>query len=203
MLCGLLGGPRLDKSWLGGDEPIDFFEAKGVVEGLLSRWGVAARFEAGSDESLHPEKQVAMVVGDKRLGVLGEIHPVVLANFEITGAAYLFEIDLAAWLPFTVGHRMYRPIPRFPAIVRDMALVVAAEIAHRQVVDIIKGFPLVEQVAIFDVYSGEQVPAGQKSLAYRITFQSPTQTLTDDEVNGVQQQFLARLVKEIGAVLRG
>ncbi len=202
MLCGLLGGPRLDKSWLGGDEPIDFFEAKGVVEGLLSRWGVVARFEVGSDESLHPEKQVAMVVGDKRLGVLGELHPRVLANFEITGAAYLFEIDLAAWLPFTVGHRMYRPIPRFPAIVRDMALVVGAEIAHRQVVDIIKGFPLVEQVVIFDVYSGEQVPAGQKSLAYRITFQSPTQTLTDDEVNGVQQQILARLANELGATLR-
>ncbi|OGO22936.1 MAG: hypothetical protein A2Z28_08470 [Chloroflexi bacterium RBG_16_51_9] len=78
-----------------------------------------------------------------------------------------------------------------------------AGIAHQQVVDIIKSFPLVEKVAIFDVYSGEQVAGGKKSLAYRITFQSPTQTLTDGEVNAVQQQILDRLAKELGATLRG
>jgi len=202
VLCGLLSGPRLEKSWQGGDELLDFFEAKGVVEGLLSQLGVEAGFEQCSDESLHSSKQTAIVISGNRLGVVGELHPKVLESFEIAEAAYLFEIDLPALLPFTIGHKMFKPIPRFPAIVRDMALVVDAEIAHQKVLDIIEGFPLVGQVTIFDVYSGEQVPGGKKSLAYRITFQSPTHTLTDNEVDKVQQRILNKLAKELGATLR-
>ena len=203
MLCCLLSGSRLEKSWQGGDELPDFFEAKGVVEGLLSQLGVTADFDRCSDGSLHSTKQAAIVIGGNRLGVVGELHPEVLEGFEITGAAHLFEIDLAALLPFTTGHRLFQPVPRFPAIVRDMALIVGAEITHQKVLDIIKGFPLVERVTIFDVYSGEQVPRGKQSLAYRITFQSPTHTLTDEEVNKVQQQILDKLSSELGAVLRG
>ncbi len=202
VLCGLLSGTGLEKTWQGGDESLDFFEAKGVVEGLLSQLGVAAGFEQCSDESLHSTKQAAIVIDGKRVGVVGELHPKVLTNFEIADAAYLFEIDLAELLPFTIGHKMFQSIPRFPSMVRDIALVVGAEIAHQKVIDIVKGFPLVEQVVIFDVYSGEQVPPGKKSLAYRITFQSPTHTLTDNEVNKVQQQILDKLSKDLGAILR-
>jgi len=203
VLCGLLGGPGLEKSWQSGDELLDFFETKGFVEGLLSQLGVEACFEQCSDASLHSSKQAAIVIGGKRLGVVGELHPKVLESFEIAEAVYLFEIDLVALLPFTIGHKMFQPIPRFPAIVRDIALVVGAEIAHQKVLDIIKSFPLVEHIAIFDVYSGEQVPTGKKSLAYRITFQSPTHTLTDNEVNKVQQQILDKLSHNLRAVLRG
>ncbi len=224
VLCGLLSGPKLEKSWQDRDELPDFFEAKGVVESLLSHVGVSACFEECSDESLHSTKQAEIVVSDEflnekyvsqavldrltgekgyRLGVVGELHPKVLENLEITEAAYLFEIDLVALLPFTISHKMFQPIPRFPATVRDMALVVDAEIAHQKVVDIIKNFPLVEKVAIFDVYSGEQVPKGKKSLAYRLTFQSPNHTLTDNEVNEVQQQILDKLSHDLGATLRG
>ncbi|MFC1988112.1 phenylalanine--tRNA ligase subunit beta, partial [Chloroflexota bacterium] len=201
VLCGLLSGPRLEKSWQGGDELLDFFDAKGLAEGLLNRLGVEASFEESSDESFHSVKQAAIVIGGNRLGVVGELHPEVLASFEITEAACLFEIDLASLLPFTLGHKMFQPIPRFPAIVRDIALVIDSEIAHQKVADIIKGFPLVEQVAIFDAYYGEQVPRGKKSLAYRITFQSPAHTLTDDEVDKVQQQIMNKL-SSIGATLR-
>ncbi|GAI87158.1 unnamed protein product, partial [marine sediment metagenome] len=95
-----------------------------------------------------------------------------------------------------------QPILRFPAIVRDMALVIDAEITHQKVQALIKSFPLVEQVTLFDVYSGEQVPPDKKSLAYRITFQSPTHTLTDEEVNQVQQKILNKLSHEFGATLR-
>ena len=203
VLCGLLSGPGLEKSWQSRDESLDFFEAKGIVEGLLSQLGVAAGLEQGSDESLHSSKQAAIVIDGKKLGVVGELHPKVLPNFEITEAVYLFEIDLATLVPFTAGHKMFQPIARFPAMIRDIALIVDVEIAHQRVIDIVKSFPLVEQVAIFDVYSGEQVPPGKKSLAYRITFQAPTNTLTDNEVNQVQQQILDRLSKDLGAVLRG
>jgi len=203
VLCGLLSGPGLEQSWQSQSELPDFFEAKGVVEGLLSRLGVEASFEECSDHGLHPTKQAAIAVNGNKLGVVGELHSKVLENFEIAEPAYLFEIDLPALLPFTIGHKMFQPIPRFPAVVRDVALVVDAEIPHQKVVDVIKSFPLVEKVAIFDVYSGEQVPQGNKSLAYRLTFQSPTHTLTDKEVNKVQQQILDRLSHDFGATLRG
>ncbi len=202
VLCGLLSGPRLEKSWRGGDELLDFFEVKGVVESLLSQLGVVANFEQCADENLHSTEQAAIVIGGNRLGVVGQLHPKVLEGFEIVEAAYLFEIDLVGLLPTTISHKLFQPVPRFPAIVRDIALVVATEIAHQQVLDIIKGFPLVEQVTIFDVYSGEQVPRGKKSLAYRITFQSETHTLTDNEVNRVQQQILDKLSHDLGATLR-
>ena len=202
MVCGILSGSRLEKSWQVEDDLLDFFDAKGVVEGLLSQLGVEASFEECSDESLHPNGQAAIVVAGNRVGVVGELHPKVAQAFEISGAVYLFEINLAALLPFTIGHKMFQPIPRFPAIVRDMALVVNAEITHQKVQDIITSFPLVNQATIFDVYAGEQVPPGKKSLAYRVTFQSPTHTLTDEEVNEVQQQILSKLSHELGATLR-
>ncbi|MFC1988426.1 phenylalanine--tRNA ligase subunit beta [Chloroflexota bacterium] len=202
MLCGLLSGPGVEKSWQGENQPLDFFEAKGVVEVLLSRLGVTAGFELGSDESLHSTAQAAIIAEGSLLGVVGELRPEVLERFEINEPVYLVEINLMALLPFTTGHKMFKPTPRFPAIVRDMALVVDTGIAYRQIVDIIKSFPLVEKVAIFDVYSGEQVPQGKKSLAYRVIFQSMTHTLTDEEVNKVEQQILDRLSRDLGATLR-
>ncbi|MBA7639831.1 Phenylalanine--tRNA ligase beta subunit [subsurface metagenome] len=203
VLCGILSGSRLERSWQGGDDLLDFYDAKGVVEGLLDQLGVDASFEASRDESLHPVKQAAIVVAGNRLGVVGELHPKVSPAFEISGAVYLFEIDLNALLPFTIGYKEFQPILRFPAIVRDIALVVDAGISHQRVKDIISSFPLVKQVSIFDVYLGDQVPQGKKSLAYRITFQSPTHTLTDEEVSKVQQQILSKLSRELGATLRG
>jgi len=169
---------------------------------LLNQLAVEASFEECLDESLYPGKQAAIVIADNRLGVVGELHPKVLEAFDISGTACLFEINLTALLPFTIGHKMFQPIFRFPAIARDIALVVDAGISHQQVQDIIKGFSLVSQVTVFDVYSGGQVPTGKKSLAYRITFQSPTHTLTDEEVNRVQQQIMGKLSSELGAILR-
>jgi len=202
VLCGILSGSRFEKSWHGGDDLFDFYDAKGVVEGLLSQLDVEASFEESKDESLHPVKQAAIVIAGNKLGVVGELHPKVLEAFEIPGAAYLFEINLTALLPFSLGHKMFQPISRFPTIVRDIALIVDAGVTHQTVKDIIKSFPLVERVTIFDVYSGEQVPPGKKSLAYSITFQSPAHTLTDEEVNKVQQQILDKLSSELGATLR-
>jgi phenylalanyl-tRNA synthetase beta chain len=202
VLCGILGGSRFEKSWQGKDELLDYYDAKGVVEGLLNQLAVDASFEADRDESLCLGKQAAVVVGGNKLGVVGELHPKVLEAFEISEPVYLFEINLTALLPYTISHKMFQPIPRFPAIVRDMALIVDTGISHQRVLDIITSFPLVNQVTLFDVYAGEQVPRGKKSLAYRIAFQSPAHTLTDEGVNKVQQQILNKLSDEFGATLR-
>ncbi|MFC1965059.1 phenylalanine--tRNA ligase subunit beta [Chloroflexota bacterium] len=202
VLCCVLSGARFEKSWLYGEEPLDFFYAKGIVEGLLNHLGVEASFEHCDDNGLHPAKQAAIVIAGDRLGIVGELHPEVSDAFEISEPVYLFDIDVTALLPFASGHRMFHPIPRFPSIVRDMALVVDVPMGHQKVQDIIRSFALVSQVAIFDVYSGEQVPPGKKSLAYRVVYRSPNHTLTDEEVDKVQQQILDRLSRELCATLR-
>jgi phenylalanyl-tRNA synthetase beta chain len=207
VLSGILSGTRVEKSWLGGDGSFDFPDVKGVVEGLLHHLGVAATLAQGSDEGLHPTKQAAIVIEDDgrsvSLGTVGELHPKVADTFELSETVCLFEINVMALLPFVTGHKMFQPIPRFPGTVRDLALVVGAEITHQKILNIIQSFPLVSEVILFDVYSGAQVATGKKSLAYHIVYQSPTHTLTDEEVNKVQQQILERLTKELGATLRG
>ena len=200
VLCGLMSGLRVERSWHGGEGMFDFFAAKGVVEGLLGHLGVAVSFEESSDRSL--AKQIAIVADGAQVGIVGELHPKVRAGFGIAEDACLFEINLAALLPFALDHRLFQPVPRFPSIVRDVALLVDAGVRHQRIVDIVRGFPLVEQVAIFDVYSGEQVPPGKKSLAYRITFRSAGHTLTDKEVDKVTGQILDKLSHELGATLR-
>jgi len=173
-----------------------------VVEDLLNQLGVDISFEKSEDESLHPAKQAAITVGGKRVGLVGELHPKAAEAFDISETVHLFEINVTDLVPFTTGHKMFQPIPRFPATVRDIALIVDTSVSHQQVIDIIKAVKLVNQITIFDVYSGKQVPPGKKSLAYRITYQSPGRTLTDDEVNKIQEQILKKLSQQLGATLR-
>ncbi len=207
MLCGLMSGSRVEKSWLGEGKANDFYDVKGAVEGLFQQLGVDVSFENCRDEGLHPARQTAIIAKDNnkkvKLGALGEVHPKVAEAFEVEGTVCLFEISIKALLPYATNEKMYKPIPRFPNIVRDMALVVDADVTNQQILDIIKGFKLISEVILFDVYAGKQVAEGKKSLAYRLVYQSPDQTLTDETVNKVQEQVLAKLTKELGATLRG
>ncbi|MCJ7605490.1 MAG: phenylalanine--tRNA ligase subunit beta, partial [Dehalococcoidales bacterium] len=205
-LCGILSGARAEQSWLGGDGTYGFYDVKGLIEALMARLNVTVQYEKSRDEGLHPARQAAIIVKDKdmtvKLGVIGELHPAVAHAFELEETVCLFEINTTNLAPFTVGHNLYQPIPRFPGIIRDLALVVDADVSHRQIMDIINGFSLVTEVELFDVYAGKQVAGGKKSLAYRIVYQSATHTLKDEEVNKVQEQILRRLTGELGATLR-
>jgi len=202
MLCGVICGPSSERWWQGASEPADFFDAKGVVEGLLQQLGIAAKFEKSMDGNLHPANQAAVTADGKQIGVIGELHPAVKEHFELTQPVFLFEINIPALLPL-MKDKIYRPIPKFPATVRDIALVVDSGVTHQQILETMKGFSLVTDVALFDVYSGGQIPAGKKSMAYRLTFQSPDKTLTDQQVNGVQTAILKKLTTGLGATLRG
>jgi len=201
-VSGIMGGLRYAKSWQDHDKILDFYDAKGVVEGILTRAGLKPRFEIGQDPSLHPNKQAEIYLKDVKVGVVGEVHPKVSLDFNITEPVYILEMDLKTLVSFTVFDNMYSPVPKFPSIVRDMALIVNADITHQGIVTLIQEFPLVEKVEIFDVYSGEQVPPGKKSLAYRISYRSPKHTLTDEEVNHVQQQILNKVKAVLGGILR-
>lgn len=207
ILCGLLCGDRVENSWLGGNGKLDFYDAKGIAEGLLKQLNIAAVFVPGNDEGLHPVRQATISAkkgeSSSILGVVGELHPKVTDAFEITEPVCVLEINVAALLTFTTGYRTFRQILRFPSTSRDLALVLDMDIDHQRVLDIIGDFPLVSEVTLFDVYSGKQVADGKKSLAYRLVYQSETHTLTDEEVNKVQEQILKRLTGELGATLRG
>jgi phenylalanyl-tRNA synthetase beta chain len=201
-VCGVMGGLRFAKSWQDNEQNLDFYDAKGVIEGLLLRFGLNPGFKKGQDAGLHPNKQAEIYLGDKKIGVVGEVHPKVLFAFEIVEAVYLLEMDLKALVSFSSVEKSYKSVPKFPSIVRDMALIVDAQVTHQTLLKSIQSFSLVEQAEIFDVYSGGQVPAGKKSLAYRISYRSPNHTLVDEEVNQIHQKILDRLKSELGAELR-
>jgi phenylalanyl-tRNA synthetase beta chain len=202
MLCAVLGCSQRGLSWRGNVEPIDFFAAKGLVESILSRLGVVAKFEESKDESLCPGRSASVIIDNDKLGVVGELHPKVLGAFELSDAAYLIEIDSDKLLSLAGGLKKYQPIPRYPSTSRDIALLVDGKVTYQQICDVVQKFSLVNSVALFDLYAGEQVPAGKKSLAFRVIYQSPTHTLTDNEVDKVQQQILDKLQHDFRAILR-
>jgi phenylalanyl-tRNA synthetase beta chain len=187
---------------MGCDQSIDFFDVKGIAEIILSRLGVAVNFRVAEDEGLHPGRTAEIVVASgENLGILGEIHPQVAMTLDLQEVSYLLEIDMARLQQYATAHR-YRPLNRYPGVVRDIAVVVSADLPAQEVRDIIVSFALVSEVQLFDLYDGKQVPKGKKSLAYRITYQSPDHTLTDGEVDQVQQQIINRLSSELRATLR-
>ena len=181
-----------------------FLKIKGILESLLERLGVEVRFEPGEEPGLHPGRIVRLKVQDDDLGVLGEVHPQVVEAFDIeAGSVYVFEADMEKLRRHLPASKKYRPISRYPGVLRDLALLVDANTPARAIEDVIKSFPLVTRTNLFDVYSGDQVPQGKRSLAYRIQFQSPNRTLTEEEVNVVQAQLVQKLSQETGARLRG
>ncbi len=203
MLCGVLTSTGIAKLWHGRKEPVDFYDVKGAVEGLFAAIGVDASYVESDDNGLRKGRQAFIKAGDVQVGVLGELHPKVSQAFELPANTYLFEINLTSLLPFARGNARYEQLPRFPAVMRDLALVLDETVSHKQVMDIVNGFSLVKSVTLFDVYSGKQVAAGKKSLAYSLTFQSAEHTLTDVEVDKVMEAILRKLQTGLGATLRG
>jgi phenylalanyl-tRNA synthetase beta chain len=201
-LCAVLSGARAESSWQADKELLDFFDAKGVVENLLDQLSLKATFENSDDEGLFPARRANIIVTGDKVGVLGELHPKVAQAFELSNTVYLIEIDLESLLIRIAGARGYQSIPRFPSVIRDIALVVDEHVSYGAVEQAIQSFPLVTKVTLFDLYRGEQIPEGKKSFAIRIIYQSPSHTLTDEEVDRTQEQMLARLQKELAATLR-
>ena len=202
MLCAALSGPRGELSWHGNKGLLDFFDAKGVAERLLKQSGLKATFEASDDESLLPGRSANIIVGGDKIGAVGDLHPKVTQAFELSGTICLSEMDVEKLLDKAAGLKKYQPIPRFPSITRDIALLIDKQASYQQVEDIIQSFPLVRKITLFDLYRGEQLPEGKKSFALRIVYQSPDHTLTDEEVNRPHQRIVDRLHQELGAALR-
>lgn len=183
----------------------DFFDIKGIVEMLLEVCCMTNyTFKKTEDPTFHPGRNVEVLLEHKRVGILGEVHPEVLGNYELPYKAYLFELDLEALANVADFSKRFEPIPIYPSVQRDLAIVVDKEMQSDMPIDIIysTGGDLVDSVRLFDVYVGDQVSDGKKSLAYTITYHSATETLTDKAVNDLHDKVVKRLGQELGAELR-
>jgi len=202
--AGVLAGRRWPPSWLTDNTPLDFYDAKGVVAAVLEGVGVAAVYEPANDPSFHPGRCARIMVGDTLLGVVGEVHPTIRARFDLRfQPVSLFELHLDELLRVLPPEtRRFKPLLRFPAAHRDLALVVAMDVAASRVMDTIVQHRLVEHAELFDVYTGDKIPPATKSLAIHVYFQSPDHTLTAEEVDRSLQSLLRTLERQVGASLR-
>jgi len=184
----------------------DFYDLKGVIEGIVAQFGVrGVDFEPISDcPYLHPGRAAAVAVGGETFGVFGEVHPDVADRYGIGAKAYLAELNMKVLFANMQIVSEYEAVPRFPAIRRDIAMLVRDEVLVRDIENTIRerSGKLVETVKLFDVYKGQNVPDGHKSVAYSISFRAPDRTLTDDEVQAVMKKILENLEGKVGAQLR-
>ena len=183
----------------------DFFDIKGLVEGMLEVCSVVDWTLQKTDApTFHPGRNAEVLLGNRRIGVFGEVHPEVLENYDLPYKAYLFEFDLEGLADAATFAKRFEPISIYPKVARDLAIVVDKETLSDMPTELIytTGGDSVDSVRLFDVYEGEQVPEGKKSLAYTITYHSATETLTDKAVNTLHDEVVKCLNRELGAELR-
>ena len=183
----------------------DFYDIKGLVEGVLEVCGIVDyTLEKTEEPTFHPGRNAAVLSGNTQIGIFGEAHPEVLDNYDLPYKAYLFDFDMETLVDAAIFAKRFEPISIYPTVERDLAIVVDKEILSDMPTGLIyaTGGELVESVRLFDVYEGEQVPEGKKSLAYAITYHSATETLTDKAVNALHDKVVKRLNQELGAELR-
>jgi phenylalanyl-tRNA synthetase beta chain len=207
-----LTGPRDPLAWQGAGAnraPMDFFDLKGVVEALtdgLHLSGIA--YEPGAQPTFLPGRTARLLLDGEFAGWLGELHPLVRENFDLPEQAVLIaDLDLEMLLVKAAERERHTvdAVPEFPPVKEDIAVIVDENVPGARVQSLIEsaGGDLLVGVTLFDLYRGEQIGAGKKSLAYRLTYQAPDRTLTDAEAAKVRAKIVRRLQDELGAVLRG
>lgn len=184
----------------------DYLDLKGVVENIVEGLGVKnPKYERESENvSYHPGKTAKLVVGRTVAGTLGEIHPDVSENYGVDEACFVATLDLDVLYESANTDRKYKPLPKFPAVTRDIALLVEDAVLVQEIEETIRkaGGNLVEKVELFDIYKGKQIPDGKKSIAYAIAYRDENKTLTDKDVNKVHDKILRSLEYKLGATLR-
>lgn len=187
-------------------EANDFYMLKGVVEAILNKIGIKnVDFEPEANHpTFHPGRCANIIYNGSFFGIMGEIHPDVAENYDISARVYICEIDFEGLIRHSNTEKLYMPLPKYPSVERDIALVVEEKVFVKEIEDIIKsnGGKLLESVELFDIYRGKQVKEGYKSVAYNLVYRDINKTLTDDEVNSVQDRVVKALKEKLGAELR-
>jgi phenylalanyl-tRNA synthetase beta chain len=207
----LLMGNRENSSWqIAERSHMDFYDLKGIINSLFADLRLQdIHYEPHQNPSYHPGKCASILIGNDNVGIMGELHPLVRQQYDLpdptqSGPILAAEFKLDSIMPRIPERYNIDPIPAFPPVLEDLAIVLDEQIPAAQVVNVIKiaGKRVVKHVELFDVYRGEQIGAGKKSLAYGITYQSPDRTLTDKEVAKVRNRIIRSLENELDAVLR-
>jgi phenylalanyl-tRNA synthetase beta chain len=206
-LAIVLSGSRTPPAWQAGDRSaMDFYDLKGIVDGLLADLRPeAVHYEPAEHPTFHPGKTARLLVDGRPVGILGEVHPLVRQRYEFPDAPLLAaDLDLEALLAAAPPVRTVVAAPPFPPVLEDLAVVVDQGVPAERVESLIRqtGGALVSRVRLFDLYQGDQVGAGKKSLAYAITYQATDRTLTDTEVARLRDRIVRRLESDLGARLR-
>ena len=211
LVAGVMSGPRYYANWLSGSDSLDFFDLTGALTTALERMGIAASYQSAEDTLFHPGRCASISVAGAQtvdVGTVGELHPDIRDAFDLGADAVIyFELRLDDLLTATQGdgnaENRFQSLSRFPAANRDLALVVPENVPASQVQGLIERVRLVERAELFDVYAGENVPDGTRSLAFRIRFRAADRTLTNEDVNRAVNGLTRVLEREAGATIRG
>ncbi|MED4969437.1 phenylalanine--tRNA ligase subunit beta [Parageobacillus toebii] len=205
-LAGVLTGVWHAHLWQSEKKAVDFYVAKGILDGLFELLGLTNRIEykQAKREHMHPGRTAHILLDGKTIGFVGQLHPVVQKEYDLK-ETYVFELALTDLLNAEVEDIRYSPIPRFPSITRDIALVVDENVVAGELQKAIieAGGELLKEVSIFDVYQGDRLPDGKKSIAFSLRYYDPERTLTDEEVTAVHEKVIQAVEQQFGATLRG
>ena len=205
-LGGLATGARYPVLWnMTKDEQVDFYDVKGALENLLEGLGVTdITFESSRVSFLHPGKSADLILEGRNIGFVGELAPYKAREHDLAGNTYIFEILLEPLLIRSCKETVFRPIPRYPYIERDLSVIIEEKYSWDEIKQLISrlGHDIITSVVLFDIYRGESIPEGCQSVAFRLRYQSENRTLTDEEVQTVHSLVASVLKKELGAAMR-
>jgi phenylalanyl-tRNA synthetase beta chain len=199
-----LSGSRSD-NWQDGERKADFYYLKGIVEALFAKAGVSGyQIRLSPNDILSPQESADINIGTEHIGFLGRVKDELLNSMDIDKDCFVCEINLQRLLRHAKVDRRFSPLPKFPAVYRDISTLAEEKVSCGEMVSLIKeaGSELIKDVKLFDVYRGPQIPKGHKSLVYRLTYQSPDKTLTDKEVDAVHSRIIAALNEKLGVKTR-
>ena len=205
LLTAVLSGSRKALNWCDDKGNVDFYDMKGIVEGLLEAMQVSDYTMTRSQQPyLHPGKSCDIVVNGEVIGSFGEVHPVVQENFELDQVTYVLEMAVEPLVASATAVPQYKHLPKFPSMSRDIAVVVPAEVTNAELEQVIRAHAgeLLQGVRVFDIYTGKQVAAGCKSMAFNLTYQAADRTLTDAEVDASMKKVIAEVAEAYKAKLR-
>ena len=206
VVSGALTGAWHRPAWNEAAEPLGFFDGKGVIENLMRELGMT-RFKVRAAERtfLQPGRSAEVLIGGDVVGWLGEVHPLVADTFEVDAPVAAFELDLAALLRAAQDVKPFTDVPKLPAIELDLALLLPDDVTAERVEQAVysAGGKLLESAHIFDVYTGEGVPAGRKSIGIALTYRSAERTLTAEEVDAAHERLVRKVSAALGAEIRG
>ncbi|HLR43517.1 MAG TPA: phenylalanine--tRNA ligase subunit beta [Pseudogracilibacillus sp.] len=202
-IAGAITGKWVDHKWQQEVKEVDFFVVKGIVEGLFDFVNLDVTYEQAKVDGMHPGRCAIVKVADKTIGFLGQVHPNIAKEKDLK-ETYVFDLDMQFILNATRKELVYTTVPKYPSILRDVALVVDEEVAAGDIQAAIKeaGAPLVKSVEAFDLYVGDNLGEGKKSLAFNIHFQDPEKTLTDEEVDASFENIVHQMNETFQAEIR-